>query len=169
MIEKDKRSKADRNYIVDMLALLPTLLVIFSGIVLLKYHSGSADAEKALNFTGYFWRDAHAFIGLIMVGIIGLHLAQHLNWFKTLFIKSERRRRWKRNLTLVVLFTLTVVTGLVQWLFMGDSDSAKLMLGVHNKFGLLMIIFVIIHLITYTDWLVGMTKKALTSKRGNHA
>ncbi len=152
-------SKSRRNYYVDLAALLPFIMLLFTGIVLLMYHSGKPIGENTLGHDGSFWLNIHIVCAVISLVMIGVHLSLHLSWFKKLFTGQLKNKYKIRNLVLVVLFLLTTITAVVPMFISEESNAAAVMLGLHNKIGLLLIIFFVIHLLTYFRWLVGTTKK----------
>ncbi|WP_075602842.1 DUF4405 domain-containing protein [Saccharicrinis aurantiacus] len=158
MKEPNKLQKAKRNYYVDMASLLPFLLMIFTGIILLGYHAGKSTSQLTLSMSSNFWLNAHIVTSIITIGLVCVHLYQHISWFKKLFIKGGKSKKWIRNLILLILFIATTLTSLIPWLVMEDTSSSKLVLGLHNKFGLLLIIFFVIHVLSYSKWIVALTK-----------
>lgn len=153
-------SKSTRNYYVDMATFLPFCSLLFTGIIMLIYHTGKPYVETTLGQDGDFWRDTHFVSALISFVMITIHLSLHLSWFKKLFTGKLKNKYWLRNLMLVVVFSFTFLTSFIPWLFLEESNMETLLLGIHNKLGLLLIIFFAIHLLSYFKWLMNMTKKA---------
>lgn len=151
--------KSKRNYYVDIATLLPFLLLLFTGIIMLIYHTGKPYPETTLGLDGHFWLDTHIFFAVISMAMVSAHLYLHLTWFKKLFTGKLKNKYWVRNLTLVIVFLFTLLTSFIPLIFLGESETAKMMLGIHNKLGLLLIIFFVIHLFSYFKWLLNMTKK----------
>lgn len=160
MKTKNNNSTSKRNYNVDIAMLLPFLMLLFTGIIMLIYHTGKPYPETTLGLDGESWLKAHVVSAIISFVLVGIHLSLHLTWFKKLFSGQLKNKYWVRNLTLVILFLFALLTSFIPLLFFGESDEAKMMLGIHNKLGLLLIIFFVIHLLSYFKWLVSMTKKA---------
>lgn len=158
-------SKSKRSYYVDIASLLPFLMLVCSGIIMLMYHSGKPYSEATLSLDGNFWLNTHIVLALITLVMITIHLSLHLNWFEKLFTSKLKNKYWIRNLILVVLFLSTSLTSVVPWLFLDESNTASMMLGIHNKIGLLLIVFFVIHLLTYYKWLINMTKKVFANNR----
>lgn len=144
--------------------LLPFLLLLFTGIIMLIYHTGKPYTETTLSYDGNFWLNTHIVIAVISFVLITIHLSLHLSWFKKLFSGKLKNKYWVRNLILVIVFSLTLLTSSIPWIILEESDTETLLLGVHNKLGLLLIIFFGIHLLSYFKWLVNMTKKAFNKK-----
>ena len=160
MQTQNNLSKSRRNYYVDIAMILPFLLLLSTGIIMLIYHTGKPYSETTLSIDGGSWLNIHIFFAVITVVIISIHLYLHLNWFKKLFTGKLKTKYWVRNLILVIIFSFTFLTSFIPLLFLSVSNTATMMLGIHNKLGLALIIFFVIHLLTYFKWLVNMTKKA---------
>lgn len=154
-------TKSKRNYYIDIATLLPFLLLLFTGIIMLIYHTGKPYCETTLGKDGDFWLDTHIVFAVISFIMIIIHLSLHLNWFQKLFTGKLKNKYWIKNLILVIVFSLTFLTSAIPWLFLDESNTATLMLGIHNKLGLLLIIFFVIHLLSYYKWLLNMTKKSI--------
>lgn len=163
MKAQNNMSKSRRNYYVDIATLLPFILLLFTGIIMLIYHTGKPYLETTLGKDGDFWLDTHIVFAVISFVMIIIHLSLHLNWFKKLFIGKLKNKYWLRNLILVIVFSLTFLTSTIPWLILEESDTETLLLGIHNKLGLLLIIFFVIHLLSYLKWLVNMTKKVFNT------
>ena len=159
----DRRSNSPKaNYYVDIATLLPFLLLLFTGIIMLNYHTGKPYLETTLGKDGDFWLNTHIVFAVISFIMITIHLSLHLKWFKKLFTGKLKNKYWIKNLILVIVFSLTFLTSSIPWLILDESNTSTMMLGIHNKLGLLTIIFFVIHLLSYFKWLVNMTKKAFS-------
>lgn len=155
---KGSLPKSRKNYYVDIAALIPFLMLLFTGIIVLMYHTGTPKLENILNRDGHFWLNTHIVFAIISIVIILVHLSLHLNWFRKLF-SAKRNKYWFRNLMLVILFFVTAFTSFIPLLILEESAASSLILGIHNKFGLLLIAFFIIHFLSYSKWLISMTQK----------
>lgn len=144
-----------------MATLLPFLFLIITGIIMLAYHTGKPYSEVILNKDGNFWLSTHKVFAVSSFTLITVHLSLHISWFRKLFSGKLKNKYRIRNLVLVILFLLTTLTSVFPWLILNESETANAILGVHNKIGLLLIVFFVIHLIGYFRWLLGMTKKIL--------
>lgn len=164
MSNQNTISKSTRNYYVDIAMILPFIMLIATGIIMLIYHTGLPYKETTLGLNGYFWTDIHKVFAAISLILISIHLYLHIDWFKKLFTGKLKNKFKKRNLTLVIVFLLTAITSIIPWLILGDTEGAKLFLGIHNKLGLLLIVFFAIHLLGYFKWLTNMTKKVFIRK-----
>lgn len=159
MKAQNNMSKSKTNYYIDIATLLPFLMLLFTGIIMLIYHTGKPYLETTLGKDGDFWLDTHIVFAVISFVMISIHLSLHLNWFKKLFTGKLKNKYWIKNLILVIVFSLTFLTSVIPWLIIDETNAATMMLGIHNKLGLLLIVFLVIHLFSYFKWLVNMTKK----------
>jgi len=164
MNKQNNLSKSRRNYYVDIAIFLPFLLLLLSGIIMLGYHTGSPYSETIFNKDGYFWLNTHIILAIIASGTITIHLSFHVKWFKKLFSGQPKNKYWIRNLALFFLFSSTIITSVIPWLCLDESKTTSILLGVHNKIGLLLIVFFIIHLLSYFRWLTNMTKIVFGNK-----
>lgn len=161
---QNKISRSERNYYVDIATLLPFFLLVVTGIIMLVYHTGKPYSESILNKDGDFWLITHIIFAFITFAMITIHLSLHLNWFKKIFSGKRNTKYWISNLILVMLFLSTTLTSLFPLLILEESNATGLMLGLHNKIGLLLIVFLVIHLFSYFRWLINMTKKLFGNK-----
>lgn len=157
MTTRKNISKSRINYYVDLLIIPPFLLLIITGLFMLAYHSGKPYPEAIIGKNGNFWLSVHQVLAFISFVMIAVHLYLHFSWIKKLFSGKLKNKYRIRNLALFILFFATTLTSVLPWLILGESDFATLLLGLHNKIGLLLIIFLIIHLYTYFGWLFRMT------------
>ena len=165
MEQKIDTTKATRNYLVDMIAFLPFLLLLVTGIIMLMYHAGKPYSEETMGLTGNVWLITHKILTVIALPLIMVHLFFHYEWLKKLFTFTLKNKHKGLNITLFVLFILCVLTSLLSWLVFNDSNIGKAMKGIHNKFGILLIIFFVIHISNYFKWIVNMTKIILKKKK----
>lgn len=161
MEQQLKSSKSIRNYYVDIISFLPFLFLLLTGIIMLAYHGGLPYDNETLGLDGNSWMFIHKTLTIIALPLVILHLALHFNWLKKLFTFKLKNKHRGINVTLFVLFVLCSITALLSWLIFNDSDLGQLLRGLHNKIGILLIVFFAIHLISYTGWILGMTKKLL--------
>lgn len=159
MKEQKNISKARKNYYVELVAMLPFIAMLFTGIIMLMYHAGKPYSETVINQNRDFWLQAHIISAVISFLITTIHLFQHINWFEKLFTGKLNNKYWFRNLILLISFTLTALTSVFPWLILGETETSEMLLGIHNKFGLLLIVFFVIHLLSYSKVLINMTKK----------
>lgn len=161
-----KTSKATKNFFINIVALLPFLLLLASGIIILRYHGGMDYTNQTWNIDGHNWLEIHRILALIVIPFVGLHLWMHVHWLKTLFNfkKKSKGKNNDLNVALLVVFVLAVSTALLSWLVFKGTPTADLLREIHNKLGLALIFFFMVHLFNYIKWLVTMTKKSFRKK-----
>jgi thiosulfate reductase cytochrome b subunit len=160
---KNKISKSSRNYYLNLITIIPFLLLLISGIVVLRYHTGEAYETITLGLNGQKWLTVHRIFALIVIPLIVVHLWLHGYWVKRLFSYKQKSKGKNNdmNIALFVVFILTALTALISWIVFSGKPAADLLREVHNKLGFALIFFFIIHLANYFKWLVNKTKKLL--------
>lgn len=156
-----KSGQAIRNYYVDIISLLPFLLLLFTGVILLIYHKGKPYQAETLSISGYSWLIVHKIVSVASFFMVAIHLTLHLNWLKKLFTRKLKNKHKGKNITLFILFFLTVLPSALSWLIINDTELAKGLRGIHNKLGILLIILFVIHFINYFNWIITMTKRIM--------
>jgi len=155
-------SASKRNYYVDIIAFLPFLLLLITGVVMLAYHNGTSNNVEIISLNGFQWINIHKVLTVIATPLVIIHLVLHADWVKKLFTMNLKKRKYKGlNIALFITFLLCMFTALFSWLVFGSSSAGEALRGIHNKFGLLLIALFVFHIINYSKWIIGMTKKAL--------
>lgn len=163
--EKSKIPKSSRNYVYDIFSFFPFVFLLFTGIVVLRYHGGYPYVLETFGIDGYQWLWIHRITALAIIPIILVHLLLHLHWLKMLLKLSLKGKNSGMNLTLFIIFLLSAITALLAWFVFGVSPVAEILREVHNKLGLLLIFFFVIHLSNYFKWFLHMTRKILGKKK----
>ena len=161
MTENDNTTRGLLKYLVNIIILMPFLVLLFTGFILLFYHVKETSDFEMLGLSGKSWLFFHKTFSIINLPLIALHLILHYNWLEKLFTFKLKNKNRATNITLFVLFFLCVVTSFLSWFVFKDSAAGDGLRGIHNKFGLLLIVFFVMHLIAYSGWLIKMTKKIL--------
>jgi hypothetical protein len=130
------------------------LAMSISGLVILtKYHMGhegliiTTDSFFTLDY--FNWTLLHKVTVIAFFALTLLHIVLHWKWYKN----TIRKKLFKKNLqvyTLSVLFILVAISGFVPWLIQiceGSENSRKVFLETHDKLGLLLFIYLIIHVV----------------------
>ena len=162
--QENKNTKAIRNYWVDMISFLPFLFLLTTGVIMLMYHTGKPYSVETIGLNGETWMIIHKTLTVIALPLIIVHLFFHIEWLKKLFRLTLKSKYKGINVTLFVLFVLCVLTSLLSWLVFNDSNIGKAMRGIHNKFGILLIVFFVIHISNYFKWIVNMTRRIMKKK-----
>ena len=158
-------NKTSQRCVVNLFSFLPFLFLLITGMIMLMYHAGNPYSLKVLGLDGNDWLFLHKTFTIISLPLIVLHLYQHLDWLKKLFTLSLKNKHKRVNVTLFVVFILCALTSLLSWLIFNDSFIGKALKGMHNKFGMLLIILFVIHIAIYSKSLLKTTKKMLENKK----
>ena len=157
---RKKPSKASRNYIFNLISFLPLVLLLITGIIVLRYHSGTDQEIITLQLNGLQWTKIHRITALVVIPLIAIHLLMHPHWLKQLFRFTIKGKNGGMNLTLFILFTMCALTALLPWLVLDETKLADALRELHSKLGLLLIVFFAIHISNYFKWLINMTRKS---------
>lgn len=135
-------------------ALLPFFLLLVSGLILLKYHTGESLEETVMGQNGHFWYLIHKITSVVSLIFIILHLFVKTDWVKRFFSLKLKGAFKSANSILFVVFILCSSTGLLAWLVFQGTTTAKTLVGIHNKLGLLLISLFVIHLWNYRKMII---------------
>lgn len=157
-------SVANRNYLVELLAIVPFMAMIITGIVMLVYHISENESLLLLGIQKSSWLLFHKITSCIALLMVIWHLIQHAYWIKKLFT-LELKSKFKRvNTALFIIFTLTVLTALFSWLVFPKTMISNGLKGIHSKLGFTTIILFFFHIKNYFSWLKKMTQKFINNK-----
>lgn len=145
--------------------LFSALIMIFSGLLIqIKYHMGNHNGIEnntvwGLNYTD--WSTIHK-ISIVLLSLIMIfHIYQHWKWYSTV-IKKRLISKNKQVLTLSVLFILVAVTGFIPWLINlleGNLMVRKAFIEIHDKFAIILSIYIISHIIKRLKWFFATFEK----------
>lgn len=141
----NRRSKSKSKGYVDLATLVSFLMLVFTGLIMLAYHAGKAYPETTFGYDGLFWLSAHRVSAVFTIVATTFHLCLQGSWFRKLLSGKPKNKYWMKDLTLMILFFITTLTSVIPWLVLGASRASTALLGVHNKLGLLMIVFLVVH------------------------
>lgn len=135
------RTKMKTAFIMERLLPLAFVATAVTGIGLHIAGHGS-DHEIWHN-----WAASHVISSLIWLVSGVFHIKRHWNWYRAIISKGIGKRSWM-TLVLSVTFVIVVITGIVLIVCVDGANSAT---GLwHYKFGLLLIVFSIIHILNRT-------------------
>lgn len=156
--------KTKLNYFIDLLFFVQFILVGYSGLVMFFNHSAA----------GPILRLIHDKIGILMLVFFVVHVALHWKWIvltkKNLF--SNKRdiidgRKTKINyfvdLVFFIQFALVGYSGLV--MYFNHHGAGSILTFIHEKIGILMLAFFVIHIMLHWRWIVFTTKNLLRSDK----
>jgi len=158
-------TKASRNYFFNLFSFLPFIFLLFTGIIVLRYHTGTEKVVVTMGIDGNAWVKIHQIIALIVIPLIFIHLLMHTHWLKQLLTFKMTGKNSGMTLTLFIVFLLCAITALLAWFVFDGTKMAEALREVHNKLGLLLIVFFAIHLYNYFRWLLNMTRKHFGKKK----
>lgn len=138
-------------------------MLLGTGAIMLKYHTGAPSESVFMGFNGYDWLSIHKAIGVITSPLILLHLFVKTDWVKRLFMFEVKGRFKISNLLIFIVFFLCLLTAIGSWLIFDGTDVASNLRGIHNKFGLLLIVMFGIHIWNYRKQIINQFK--ITLKR----
>lgn len=164
MNQKKKLSKASRNYIFNLISVLPFLFLLITGLIVLKYHGGAEYEETTIGVNGFAWLKTHRIIALIVIPLMIIHLWLHKHWLKRLVTLNTKGKFGGTNMILFFIFMFCILTAFFAWFVFKDSKIGDAVRELHSKLGLMLIVFWIIHMTNYFRWLKDMTKKTFSKK-----
>lgn len=141
-----------RNNLLLALDLVICCLMIFSGLILLfKFHH--VRGSLFLGLDKHAWKDIHIWSSILFLAFFVLHITIRWGWVKkNIFLTKKKnleksiRKKRRNDLWFFAFFLLTAITGFTDWFFHGRNMLTK---GLHDKLGLIVIIFFIFHLIRH--------------------
>jgi NAD-dependent dihydropyrimidine dehydrogenase PreA subunit len=176
-----RRKRTFNNFLINNLLLISGLLMILSGLVLqMGFHFGAPDVHQAgvhevqaqsvhyeqirgidtskivcgLTYPG--WSAIHKFAIVCLSSLMMYHIYAHWKWYKGVIAKRLIRKSIQ-VIILSVLFLLVAITGYIPW-FVDLSGSTSILrmlfIEIHDKIALVLIIFLIVHIIQRSKWMV---------------
>ena len=148
-----KMRKNAIRFTVNLTLLIFGTATVFSGMLIqLKYHIGNHgytfENQAVMGLSYYEWSRIHK-ISIILLSILMImHIYQHWNWYKAVV----RKRLITKNIQVIILsllFALVAITGFVPWLIdllNGDDMLRKGIIEIHDKFALILLVFLILHI-----------------------
>jgi hypothetical protein len=154
-----KKSNSEIRYYIYAIALFPVLLLLFTGIIMLNYHTGTPVETTVIGLDGHDWMLFHRIVAVISSVLVAMHLIVRTDWLKRFFSFKLKGKFKTANILIFVFFFLAFLTSFLSWLVFPNTDIAQLLRGIHNKLGLALIVLFIIHLVNYFKVIVNMTRK----------
>jgi hypothetical protein len=154
-----QESKANQKYLVELLAFLPFIAMIITGLIMLYFHTNPNDGLELSGLQKNEWLFFHKLSSLITIPIIIWHLVQHIDWFKKLFTLRLKNKFKRLNTSLFVVFLFTMLTSLLSWLIFKDNPIGFGLRGFHSKLGFATIILFVFHIKNYFSWIIKMSRK----------
>jgi hypothetical protein len=101
------------------------------------------------------WKSLHCIMGVAMIFLMLVHIAQNWKFIKSLIKKNVMRRN--KTIVLIALIFIPVLITVIAFAF-GVFGMVNLKL--HHLFGQLFVLLIIIHVITKAKRFVNLFKKA---------
>lgn len=147
------------RFYIYAIALLPFIPLVVTGVILLKYHTGAPFEACVLGLDAHFWFPFHKVTALITMLFVLLHLFVKTNWVKNLFQFKLEGKFTTANVMLFVVFLFCSLTAFCSWLIFHGTHISEMLVGIHNKLGLLLILMFVIHLWNYRKVILVQLKK----------
>lgn len=164
LIQFYRQSKVNQNYLIELLAFVPFIAMIASGIFMLVYHISENESLLLLNTNKSSWLLFHKIASCITLSMVVWHLIQHAYWIKNLFTLKLKSKFKRVNTALFIVFTLAVLTAFFSWLVFPKTAISDGLKGIHSKLGFITIILFFFHIKNYFLWLKKMTLKFINYK-----
>jgi hypothetical protein len=147
------------RFIVNLGLLVFGIASAFSGILIqVKYHMGNHgkiainDFMFGINYHG--WSVAHKISIIVLSLLIIYHIWHHWKWYKVVITKRLFAKN-QQVLIFSLLFVVVAITGLTPWfidLLIGDEIHRKAFIEIHDKFAVILTIYLILHIIKRMKW-----------------
>lgn len=154
-------SKPNQNLLfgINLTLLLCGIATAFSGLtIMLHYHMGhqgdisTTDSFLGLTYSGWSW--IHKISTVVLSLLMTYHILLHWKWYKNVLLKKLPAKN-RQVLILSAIFSIAFLTGFIPWfLQLGDDTdfTRKFILEIHDKTGLILIIFLVLHLTKRFKW-----------------
>jgi hypothetical protein len=144
-------------YLTDLILFVQFVLVGGSGLIMYFNHHAAGPLLKLI----------HDKIGILMLVFFVAHIALNWRWIVSTTKKfSKKGKEIKKNyimdLALFIQFVLVGGTGLIMYFY--HHAGGPILKLVHDKVGILMLVFFVAHIVLNGRWMIGTTKKLC--KRG---
>jgi hypothetical protein len=157
------KTNAVMNYRADIITILPFLMMLATGVVIQAvYHFGHCPAEyPVLGIARTGWVSVHRLSSAASLACVAVHLYLHREYIRNVLVKKSSRRRAgkvRENFWLLVIFTVTSLTGVVSWLFLA-APASRAVIEIHDKLGLALVVLSIHHVAHRLGWLKKRTEE----------
>ena len=153
-------SRTKFNFYVNLLNFLPFVILIFSGMVIqINYHMHSLpDGYIVLGLNKYAWLLMHQISAVISLTGCIFHCILHWKYISAVtknFINRQSGIKVFSSYYLLITGVLTTIPVILSWIFLRYNDHLRfIFVEIHDKLALLFPVFLIIHIISRTGWMV---------------
>ena len=151
---------------LNILLLVSSIATAFSGLtIMFHYHMGNhgdiitSDTLWGIDYGG--WSVIHKIATVVLSLIMAYHILLHWKWYKNVLLKKLLKKN-RQVLLLTVIFIITSATGLIPWLVLSGDEmhiTRRGILEIHDKMGIMLIVFLILHLSKRFKWFTGTYSK----------
>ena len=156
---------------LNILLFASSIATAFSGLtIMVHYHMGHhgdismTDTLWGFDYGG--WSVIHKLATVVLSLIMAYHILLHWKWYKNVLHKKLLKKN-RQVLLLTVIFIITSATGLIPWLVLSGDEmhiTRRGILEIHDKMGIMLIVFLILHLSKRFKWF----KITYAKLNGNH-
>jgi len=163
------------SFIINLGLLISGLLSVFSGLLIqVEYHMGNhgsiAMNDHVFGISYYGWSDIHKISIVILSLLMTFHISLHWKWYKVV-IKKRLVAKNIQVLILSVVFILVAITGFIPWfidLMNGDVMLRKTFIEIHDKFAIILSVYLILHIIKRLKWFFTTFEKMINKHSTQH-
>ena len=151
---------------LNILLFASSIATAFSGLtIMVHYHMGHhgdismTDTLWGFDYGG--WSVIHKLATVVLSLIMAYHILLHWKWYKNVLHKKLLKKN-RQVLLLTVIFIITSATGLIPWLVLSGDEmhiTRRGILEIHDKMGIMLIVFLILHLSKRFKWFTGTYSK----------
>ena len=146
-------------FTINSMLLLCGIVTAFSGLtIMLHYHMGHPDTISSTDiFWGFCYSDwswLHKASALVVILLLAYHFLLHWKWYKYVLHKKLLSKN-RQVLLLSIIFIIAFLTGFIPWLLQFSHATAitrRLILEIHDKTGIVLIIFLVLHVRKRFKW-----------------
>jgi len=161
-----KKPETKTLFSINILLLASSIATAFSGLtIMVHYHMGNhgdiitTDTLWGIDYGG--WSAIHKAATIALSLIMAYHILLHWKWYKNVLIKKLIKKN-RQVLLLTVIFIVTSATGLIPWLLLSCDEmniTRRGILEIHDKLGIILIVFLVLHLSKRFNWFTGTYSK----------
>jgi len=147
----ERTSEKMKKFRINVINAFLLFILAVSGFVLISAHGGRHSAESLfLGADKGLWRTIHIITAFSYLPFFSYHLFYQRKWLKFQFSKMFNMVRGRQLVSrlIIAVSALTLFTGFVGYLFneLGSHHAGFGFVEIHDKMGILLTIFLIIHI-----------------------
>jgi hypothetical protein len=165
------KSRSNLNYVVDISLLLLASILIYSGLKLqIDFHITHLSPSIVNADPEYqSLRLIHIISASSGVVFFILHIVLHLSWYKAFFagksLKNKTHMLWLSAMAfLCITFGMASFLKSLAMTSMNDEQQRKMLMEIHDKFGVLVSALLLYHVIIKTRWLINRTQRLINGQ-----